>query len=292
MSTFYMTVGISGSGKTSWCHKNCGENGIVLSSDAIRAELYGDETDQRNPNKIFDIMLERTFAALEENKDVWYDATNITMKYRINTIRHIKSHYPETVINCIVFNVPISICKEWNSKRERNVPNYVIDRQIASFQFPCENEGFNSITVVNPYNYDAEEFSHDIWMKVKKFGDQKNPHHNLSLYEHSLKCAREVDISNLSKTNQTNLIIACTAHDIGKINTQTIDEKGIAHYYNHAATGAYLALNMGLPYEVVQLINYHMFPYNKNSIDTWAERIGDKMWDLVMRLHNADRRAH
>lgn len=39
---FYMLVGLSGSGKSSY---NFGEEIIKISSDALRAELYGDEND-------------------------------------------------------------------------------------------------------------------------------------------------------------------------------------------------------------------------------------------------------
>ena len=46
---FYMLVGLSGSGKSSY---NFGEEIIKISSDALRAELYGDEKWKEKQNKV------------------------------------------------------------------------------------------------------------------------------------------------------------------------------------------------------------------------------------------------
>ena len=81
---FYMLVGISGSGKSfvaeqvKRIYKNHLVNIEVHSSDAIRKELWGDENDQQNPQKVFQILHKRVKNALSEGKDVIYDATNPT----------------------------------------------------------------------------------------------------------------------------------------------------------------------------------------------------------------------
>ena len=54
---FYILVGLSGSGKSSY---NFGEEIIKISSDALRAELYGDENDQTHNSEIFN-ELHKTF---------------------------------------------------------------------------------------------------------------------------------------------------------------------------------------------------------------------------------------
>ena len=74
-------VGLPYSGKSYFVNKYKAENDEYISSDDIRKELYGDESDQTNPNKVFEIMYKRTCKALSENKSVWYDATNLNTEF-------------------------------------------------------------------------------------------------------------------------------------------------------------------------------------------------------------------
>ena len=53
MTKVYMLVGIPCSGKSSFVKE---QNGIWISSDKIREELYGDESIQENPEKVFRVM--------------------------------------------------------------------------------------------------------------------------------------------------------------------------------------------------------------------------------------------
>lgn len=146
---FIMLVGVPGSGKTTYAgHLALITNGIHLSSDGIRAELYGDEAVQGNPSEIFKIMHERTLQALADGYDVIYDATNITRKDRAS----IMSKIPNDVeTECHIMQVPIEICIERDSERERTVGKDVIDRMFKRFQAPNYDEGFDRIVVGDMY---------------------------------------------------------------------------------------------------------------------------------------------
>ena len=65
------------------------EEVVLLSSDAIRGEIYGDENCQRDPGHVFDIMHQRTIAALSQGISVIYDATNLSCKRRMNFLKSI-----------------------------------------------------------------------------------------------------------------------------------------------------------------------------------------------------------
>ncbi len=82
---FYMMVGLPGSGKSFFAEYVY--NAIVHSSDAIRAELLGDEGDQSQQNMVFTTLHERVLRDLADGKDVVYDATNINYKRRINFLK-------------------------------------------------------------------------------------------------------------------------------------------------------------------------------------------------------------
>lgn len=293
MLEFVMTVGISGSGKSRWCYNQHNiATDIVADSDEIRRELWEDANDQQNPDKVFSEMFARTKSALSHNINVFYCATNLSMRYRLHTLNQIKRHFPDVKCRVVVFNTPLSICKEWNKKRERQVPDWLFERQIKQFQMPVYNEGWDVIEIVTPAEYDVKKFAENMWNDVRAAGSQDNPHHTLSLYDHLLDCINKVNITGLSYDEQVNMYAAAGIHDIGKAYTRSYDGNGIAHYYSHDSYGAFLAMNMGLPIEVIQLVCYHMRPYDTNASFVWEKRLGEELWNKILILHDADERSY
>jgi tRNA nucleotidyltransferase (CCA-adding enzyme) len=135
--------------------------------------------------------------------------------------------------------------------------------------------------------------------------DQKNPHHNYTLGEHSLHV-----LDNVSRASaDPDVRLAALLHDIGKPASAWTDENGINHYYekhdgddikgaDHAKVGAEMAearLRKGFNYPVArlnrvrQLVDGHMFPaystakgarkflnkYGENADDLLTIREGD-----------------
>lgn len=293
MPEFIMTIGISGSGKSRWCYNQHNiTTDIVADSDEIREELWGDANDQQNPDRVFSEMFARTKAALSRNINVFYCATNLNMRYRIHTLNQIKRRFPDVKCRAVVFNTPLSICKEWNKKRERQVPDWLFERQIKQFQMPVYNEGWGVIEIVTPAEYDVKKFAENMWVDVRAAGSQDNPHHTLTLYNHLLDCIDKVNINGLSYDEQVNMYAAAGIHDIGKAYTRSYDENGVAHYYSHDSYGAYVAMNMRLPIEVIQLVCYHMKPYDPNASSVWEKRLGEDLWKKILILHDADERSH
>lgn len=292
MTEFVMTVGISGSGKSRWCYNQHNiTTDIVADSDEIRRELWEDANDQQNPDKVFNEMFARTKSALSHNINVFYCATNLNMRYRIHTLNQIKHLFPNVKCRVVVFNTPLSICKEWNKKRERQVPDWLFERQMKSFQMPVYNEGWDVIEIVTPAEYNGIEFSHSMWNDVRAIGSQDNPYHTLTLYDHLQGCIDNLNLPN-DYEDTKNLCIAAGVHDIGKAYTRSYDENGVAHYYSHDSYGAYVAMNMRLPVEVIQLVCYHMKPYDTNASSVWEKRLGEELWKKILILHDADERSH
>ena len=283
------TVGLAASGKSTWANK---QNALVLDSDKIRGEIYGDETCQDNPDKVFNLMYRRGIAALQQGQSVVFCSTNLVMRYRIHTLNQIKRHFPDVKCRVVVFNTPLSICKEWNKKRERQVPDWLFERQIKQFQMPVYNEGWDVIEIVTPTEYDVKEFTINVWRDVRAAGSQDNPHYSLTLYDHLSACIKNLNAPHLSDGEWVRVGIAALLHDIGKAYTRSYDDNGVAHYYSHDSYGAFLAMNMGASIESIQLINYHMCPYDSQSAPTWEKRLGEELWKKVLILHDADERSH
>lgn len=121
--TLYVMIGVSGSGKSTIA-KRLGAT--VVSTDEIRGELFGNEADQRDPGKVFDIAYLRMNYNLWLMRDVVFDATNTTTRAREALIEAIRE--PCRIVAVLV-NPPLDVAIERNSKRERIVPESVIRRQ-------------------------------------------------------------------------------------------------------------------------------------------------------------------
>ncbi len=262
----------------------------IVSSDAIRGELWGDESDQREPNKVFEVMLARTREYLSRGISVIYDACNFSEKYRKHTLHNIENIYCHHIATVIIERP--EVCIKRQTMRERKVPDYVIWRQIKQFQMPHESEGWDVIDVhCNPY--DSTELE-TILLPVKDF-DQRNPHHSCTLDKHLVlasdyACGHKFDNS---------VIQAALFHDIGKIFTRTFDENGIAHYYNHENVSAYyFFLLSGSIWrngkEVAWLINHHMdFFKGERYLEKLKYNLNnDELYKKLEQLHKCDLAAH
>lgn len=288
MPNFIMLVGIPASGKDTWAREYIKNhpNTVIHSSDDIREELYGDASCQESPAKVFELMRSRTLRDLHAGKDVIYNATNLTYKNRKSILSQLKK-INHLLCYCKIFVAPVEVCKERNAKRDRVVPDFVYDRMLQSFQVPFYGEGFDNIEIIHTYDGDKRSYMKSIAAKVEAFGDQKNPHHTLSLFDHCQECGRLMFERGYSDA------VAGSIHDYGKIYTQSFDEDGVAHYYQHEAYSAYLALCFGFRLEVATIVNYHMLCYNyKGGEDTWRKRLGEELWKKLEQIHECDVGAH
>lgn len=289
--TLVVLVGISGAGKTTYAKKYIAENGntVHLSSDSIRKELYGDESIQDNPAAVFELMQKRAIEALNEGKDVVYDATSVTRKDRASII----SKVPKFArVECHIIWAPIEICIERDAARERIVGEEVIDKMLKRFQAPYFDEGFDYIRVVLPDGFDPWNddyiFNHIEAMKIP----HDNPHHTLGIADH---CSAAYEYLESKGCDDMDLILAAALHDIGKPYVKAfMDAKGepseIAHFYSHQNVGAWMAYGASNDaIDIAWYVSTHMDPYlNTKYYNNLPKFLKEKI-DL---LHEADKNAH
>ena len=144
MLKFYMAVGLPGSGKSSYKI----ENAVHISSDNIRKKLYGDESVQRNPKRVFTEMWKNTVDALAAGKNVYYDATNLNAYRRKSLLLALKEKF-EVECRCVIFDTPIEICIARDAARSRTVGAEVINKMNSRFEFPSEDEGWDRLYLIN-----------------------------------------------------------------------------------------------------------------------------------------------
>lgn len=284
-----LLVGIPGSGKTTYAKEHIEANTIHLSSDGIRAELYGDESVQGNPSEVFSLMQTRAVEALNEGKDVIYDATNITRKDR-GCIIGICPKFVKIEVHIIW--APIAECIERDSKRDRTVGKEVIDRMLKKFQAPFFDEGIDEIVVVKPDIWDWYEDRYE----TQCFEDMKiphdNPHHTLDIIDHCWEAQRYLFNNDVMDED---LSFAALRHDIGKPYVKAfVDSKGnscdVAHYYQHQCLGAYLSYGCdGVTPYVAWLISTHMDPFLNTK---YYRNLPPFLKRDIDILHKADLAAH
>lgn len=308
---FQMLMGPSGSGKTTYAQymKNTLLEPVeIISSDSIREELYGDESIQDNPAKVFSLMLKRTKNALDKKEAVIYDATNLSEKRRIALLNDLKEYDCPKI--CVAIITDPLLCVDRQELRPRKVPKEVIGKQVKQFQPPHKSEGWTDIYL---YVNRCKDFNLNKFLNLANDFDQHNPHHKLTLAKHCNKAYKYAAENNYGEIIRS----AALWHDIGKLLTQTFDSEKVAHYYSHENVSAYYYLLINadnfsddnfpinlselynervaheLRLDVAWLIAHHMDFFKGDAyLEKVRKRVDPMLWQRLNWLHECDLAAH
>ena len=306
MAVFYMMIGIAGSGKSYIARELSNCFCPIVSSDAIRAELYGSEDDQSHNNEVFNELHKRIRSHLNAGQSCIYDATNLSRKRRKAFLKELPAGVKKIAV---VAATELDVILEQNASRERHVPEDVIMRMYKQLTLPRLDEGWDSIRIIShpknrktlgEYLYDAYGVDHD------------NPHHTADIFNHMIEAGAyaSAHASNygFSKDEKHLARTAALFHDIGKPVVKSrrkmngdLDDK--SHYYNHAELGAYMVAccvgqysEKSQPFyaDVIILIQWHMeaFANPDHYLDEFEKYYGSEMRRIYELVHEADLAAH
>lgn len=148
-----LSIGLPGSGKSTWFKRH---SILPLSSDMVRILLFDDVTEQRYQDLVFSTLRSMLRARLLARRPWNYlDATNLSPHERRSWIK--LAHDFGYEAHAVFFDVPPEVCIERNRRRERNVPEDVMQRMATKLRPPKFEEGFAKITVVRLKKKDGEE---------------------------------------------------------------------------------------------------------------------------------------
>jgi len=151
MNTLYITVGLPGSGKSTYAKEFIkGKEIEYLSSDSLRAVYGKSEEDQTVTPLVFGHIKRKVDEFLKDGKNVLVDATSVNRKERSDYINTAKKYGAKVV--AIVFKMDRQGLIDRNKKRGeqggRVVPDWVIDKMLAKFEEPSYSEGIDVMIYV------------------------------------------------------------------------------------------------------------------------------------------------
>jgi predicted kinase len=150
-NTLYITVGLPGSGKSTYVKNFIKDKDIeYLSSDSLRAVYGKSEEDQTVTPLVFGHIKRKVDEFLKDGKNVLVDATSVNRKERSDYINTAKKYGAKVV--AIVFKMDRQGLIDRNKKRGeqggREVPTFVIDKMLAKFEEPSYSEGIDVLIYV------------------------------------------------------------------------------------------------------------------------------------------------
>ena len=297
MAKFIMLIGPAGCGKSTYAKQLHSEdsNSVILSSDAMRKELFDDETYQGDNQRVFKNLIRRARKYLTEGINVIWDATSMGRKNRIGILEQLPAG---TIAHAIIISATIDEIINQDSLRDRTVGKKVIMKHLMSFEPPWFSEGFSTIRVVGASGYSRESL-----ITAMKNCQHENPHHRPgSIYDHcdAMRTACVYDNIKNKDVGLNDYILqeACMYHDCGKPFVKFYDEDGIAHYHGHDGVGAYVFTTtlrndvQPIMYgrhdkflKVAVMIGEHMNMHQKQfRLDRLERRVGAEIVDLCKRL--------
>lgn len=124
--------------------------------------------------------------------------------------------------------------------------------------------------------------------------DQNTPHHDLPLWEHTVKSVTQA-------APQKELRLTMLLHDIGKPACKTTDENGVSHFHGHPGLSARMAgeilrrlrLPAALTDEVTKLILYHDYRCEPSAraVKRLLQKVGEDAAQKLVLVRYADANA-
>lgn len=148
-----MLCGVPASGKSTWISNNVNDDSVIVSSDKYieqYAEQNGMTYTEAFPDAIGNatsMMYQDLSDAIKNDKDIYWDQTNLTPGARAKKLKNIPDHYTKIAV---YFPPPEYV--EWsrrlsNRGQEKNVPVDVLVNMLNQDTKPTRSEGFDKVIV-------------------------------------------------------------------------------------------------------------------------------------------------
>ena len=125
----------------------------LLSTDRIREQLYGDPMIQGHWSEVEEALHQAIGSCVAQGRSVLIDATHARRPWRLALSQRLALDRPVEWIGWWL-RTPRAVCLEWNQRRERQVPELVIEQFAAALDDPVfapdRSEGFAALVDFDP----------------------------------------------------------------------------------------------------------------------------------------------
>ena len=163
MNKLVILSGVPGSGKSYFSahlKKYKGSHVYIVSSDALRADIIGNQQDLSQDRLMWKMYYKLAYVySMDPDAIVVLDATHSTSFYRIEATKKIKPLFQE--IDLVSFNLPRDLVIYQNKHREFPIPEDALLKLLDKFEAPDEQDKdyFDKIFIID---------SHDIENVIKE----------------------------------------------------------------------------------------------------------------------------
>ncbi|WGV24280.1 WYL domain-containing protein [Halotia branconii] len=184
----HFLIGVPGSGKSTFAAELAKlGNYRIVSTDVIRQQLYGDANIQGDWVEIEKAVICEIVSTLAQGDGVIYDATNAKRVWRMDLLK--KLNGVEVQWMGWYLRTPIATCKLWNQKRDRQVPDIIIENMHKSLQeFPAvAAEGFAVVKAIDVTgdNFNIQQISTQIQQLNRTLTNRANRNRHVTLHLYS-----------------------------------------------------------------------------------------------------------
>lgn len=148
--TLYITVGIPGSGKSTWIRNNLQVNGnIIVALDEIRKKYYGffpQNLEDDLENQVWNEAISQAVSAIESGNDTVIDSMALTIEFRRKILEMIEERTNIKLRKIAIFiDTPVEVAIQRNYSRQKIVKEETILNLSRYLQEPTERESFEQV---------------------------------------------------------------------------------------------------------------------------------------------------
>jgi predicted kinase len=148
--TLYITIGIPGSGKSTWVRNNLRVSGkIIVALDEIRKKRYGFFPQNLNDDlesEVWKEAISQAVSAIEAGNDAVIDSMALTIEFRRKIFKMIAEGTDAKFNKIAIFiDTPVEVAIQRNYSRQKIVKEETILDMSRHLQEPTEAEGFQKV---------------------------------------------------------------------------------------------------------------------------------------------------
>ena len=299
-------IGPAGVGKSTFIAENKKDGDLVLSSDAIRLELFGSLDSRGRDGEVFDLLHNRLRGAIKTHDgDIYYDATNTSRKTRRGVYQLIKksAHENDFEIESVMLHKPLAEILEQNNQREglARVPENVVRNMYKGLTIPRIGVDCDKISIHAP---DFSAYQDEINATMND--SHNSPYHEESIREHIDMTIAGAEASD--SVYHDELVEVAKYHDLGKSVTRLAnnrDSLAVSYvksiygthdrYMQHENVGAvyYLIANKDNLsddiYDIAEVIQKHMMAHDGISEKViTSDKLNRRIVDIATEFAEID----